>query len=100
MACAHWAVGGAPYCVQVNASKLAFRLLCRRHGAQLCYTPMLSMRSVVSQKRNAFRTHPDDQPLIVQVLMAACVVLQLSRLQQGAAYQASGCDASDWRRRP
>ena len=74
MACADEAVGGAPYCVQVNASKLAFRLLCRRHGAQLCYTPMLSMRSVVSQKRNAFRTHPDDQPLIVQVQGGVCRV--------------------------
>lgn len=52
---------------QVNASKLAFRLLCRRHGAQLCYTPMLPSRSVVTQNRQAFDTCAADQPLIVQL---------------------------------
>jgi len=51
----------------VGASELAFRLLCRKYGTQLAYTPMMSSSKFVSDPiyRNAeFQTVAEDRPLV------------------------------------
>ena len=53
----------------VGASDLAFRMLCRRHGADLCYTEMLySERFVADPEYRArkLQTCAEDAPLIAQ----------------------------------
>lgn len=63
---------GSPKCVvapMVNQSELAFRLLCRQYGADLCYTPMFHSRLFAQKpdlKTKAFATSPEDRPLFVQ----------------------------------
>jgi len=53
----------------VNQSELAFRLMCRKYKADLCYTPMFHSRLFALQpdlKDKAFATTPEDRPLFVQ----------------------------------
>ena len=69
---AWWRSIGSPTRVlapMVNQSELAFRLLARRHGAQLCYTPMLHAANFASDevyRQDNFDPHPSDRPLVVQ----------------------------------
>jgi tRNA-dihydrouridine synthase 1 len=77
----------------VGASELAFRLLCRKYGCQLAYTPMMSAHKFAydaDYRDKEFSTCPADRPLVCHFsanepadFAAACV--------QASTY----CDAID-----
>jgi len=53
----------------VRYSKLPFRMVCRKWGADLCFTPMIiaeSFNRVQKARDQEFKTHSMDRPLIVQ----------------------------------
>ena len=55
----------------VDQSDLPFRLLCRKYGANLCVTPMIHSRLLVTSEmyRSKFIGNfiPEDRPLIAQI---------------------------------
>lgn len=64
-------IGSPKYAVapMVDQSELPFRMLCRKYGATLAYTPMFHSRSFVESptyRREQFSTCPEDRPLFVQ----------------------------------
>ena len=51
----------------VGASELPFRILCRKYGAQTCYTPMMSSAKFASDpqyRKEEFQTIKEDRPLV------------------------------------
>ena len=67
-----WSSFGAPTKIlapMTGASDLAFRLLCRQHGAKLCFTPMMyATHYAASEKYRTtnFETCAEDRPLVAQ----------------------------------
>jgi tRNA-dihydrouridine synthase 1 len=80
----------------VDQSDLPFRLLCRRYGANLCYTPMIHARMFVNNEQG-YRTkfwkkqvENDDRPLIVQFAGGdPSILARAAKIVQGQ------CDAID-----
>jgi len=81
---------GAP---MVDQSELAFRMLCRKYGTTVCYTPMLHSKTFATNKsyRNKyFTTCPQDRPLVVQFCSN-----DPQYLLKAAKYVEKTCDAVD-----
>ena len=77
----------------VDQSELPFRMLCRKYGADLAYTPMFNSRLFATDaeyRKQQWSTCPEDRPLFVQFCgHDADTVLAAARLVE------DDCDAVD-----
>jgi len=77
----------------VGASELAFRLLCRRYGTQLAYTPMINSELFATDEAyrdQEFQTIPEDRPLVAHFSGNSPAVMVAA-----AKHVESRCDAID-----
>jgi tRNA-dihydrouridine synthase 1 len=77
----------------VDQSELAFRLMGRKYGCDLCYTPMLHSKifsETPKYRREHFQTDPTDRPLVVQFCAN-----NPDTLLRAATMVADRCDAVD-----
>lgn len=85
----------------VDQSELPWRILARRYGAELAYTPMINAKMFATQKNKAYRElnfntehgeegGPEDRPLIVQFCAN-----DPDQLLESAKALAPYCDAVD-----
>jgi len=89
------AVGCPKYFVapMVDQSELPYRMLTRKYGADICYTPMFHSRLFSENKKyreEMFKPHPDDRPLVVQFCGN-----NPETLLKAAKYVENHCDAVD-----
>lgn len=72
----------------VGNSELAYRILSRRHGADVCYTEMVNCKSFNNNKCNPinnqwYNTNKEDRPLVIQIcgddpetMLKTCLAVQ------------------------
>lgn len=77
----------------VDQSELPYRMLTRKYGANLCYTPMLHSRMFAEgegYRKEFFTPNPEDRPLCVQFCGN-----DPATLLKAAKYVENDCDAVD-----
>lgn len=77
----------------IGQSELAFRMMVRKNGVQLCYTPMMNAEIFVASeeyRQELFTTSAEDRPLVAQF-----AANNPETLLQAAQMVARHCDAID-----